>query len=158
MDAACGTRDVGFLIQNYGSEYTNFTVADTTRVFQEGAVIDFRVKAFIGFEAWGFVATFPYRIINGEDSGWSNTLTVTISKDATSSDTYATTIDGSLYPTLTSPQTLPTPTATSLTSPTPVSPSPTVPEFPILVILTFFVTMLVLQFTLSIEGPNHESC
>ncbi len=117
-----GTRYVEFLKQKYGSEYTNFTVGGyDARMFQEGAVIDFQVKAVIGFETWGFVGTWPYRILNGEDSGWSNTLTVTISKSTTSSNTYASTIDSSPYPTLISPQTLPNPTPTSppATTPTP---------------------------------------
>ena len=152
-----GTRDVGFLIQNYGSEYTNFTVAGyDARVFQEGAVIDFQVEAYIGFETWGFVATFPYRILNGEESGWSNTLTVTISKDASSSNTYATTIDSSSYPTLTSPQTLLTPSTTSIISSTPISPSPTIPEFPILVILPFFVSILVVAVYFKRRRTNNE--
>ena len=102
-------------------------------MFQDGAVIDFQVKAYIGYETWGFLATWPYRILNGEDSGWSSTLTVTISKNATSSNTYATTIDSTPYPTLTSPQTISTPTPTS-----PVSPTPTVPEFSILAVFTLF--------------------
>ena len=129
-----GTRDVDFLKQNYGSEYTNFTASGyNARMFQDGAVVDFQVKAYIGYETWGFLATWPYRILNGEDSGWSSTLTVTISKDTTSSNTYATTIDSSPYPTLTSPQTISTPTPTS-----PVSPTPTVPEFSILAVFTLF--------------------
>jgi hypothetical protein len=132
----CGTRDVDFLKQDYGSEYTNFTAAGyNARMFQDGAVIDFQVKAHIGFETWGFVGTFPYRILNGEDSGWSNTLTVTISKDTTSSSAYATTIDSSSYPTLTSPQTLPAPTPPTST------PTPSVPEFPVLAILPLFAAI-----------------
>ena len=132
-----GTRDVDFLIQNYGSEYTNFTVAGyDARMFQEGAVIDFQVNAYIGFETWGFVGTFPYRILNGEESGWSNTQTLTISKDATSSNTYATNIDSSPYPIIESPQTLTTPTPTSTQNPTP---TPTVPELSWLAILPLLI-------------------
>ncbi len=143
-----GTRDVDFLIQNYDSEYTNFTVAGyDARMFEEGAAIDFQVKAFIGFETWGFVGTFPYRILNGEESGWSNTQTLTISKDATSSNTYVTNIDSSPYPTIESPQTFTTPTPTSIISETP-SPTPTVPEFP------FFIgvatALMVLALALSV--------
>ncbi len=45
-----GTRDTDFLKQNYGSEYTNFTAAGyNARMFQDGAVIDFQVKAYIGY-------------------------------------------------------------------------------------------------------------
>jgi hypothetical protein len=119
-----GSEDVDFLKQNYGSEYTNFTASKYNVVeFQDGAQVDFQIRAVIGFETWGFVVTWPYRILNGEDSGWSNTLTVTISKNATSSNTYATTIDSSPYPTLTSPQTFPT-------SPSPAAtPTPTPPNF-----------------------------
>ena len=109
-----GSEDVDFLKQNYTAEYTNFTASRYNALeFQDGSQVDFRVKAIIGFETWGFVATWPYRILNGEDSGWSNPLTVTISKDTNSSNIYATTIDSSPYPTLASPQTLPTPTSTS---------------------------------------------
>ena len=133
-----GSEDVDFLKQNYGSEYTNFTASRYNAVeFQDGAQVDFQVRAVIGFETWGFVVTWPYRILNGEDSGWSNTLTVTISKNTTSSNTYATTIDSSPYPTLTSPQTFPTPTPTSAPtlspSPSPsLSPEPMEPEpFPV---------------------------
>jgi hypothetical protein len=124
-----GSEDVDFLKQNYGSEYTNFTASKYNAVeFQDGAQVDFQVRAVIGFETWGFVVTWPYRILNGEDSGWSNTLTVAISKNTTSSNTYAATIDGSPYPTLTSPQTFPTPTPSPSTTPTPEQtppPSPT---------------------------------
>jgi hypothetical protein len=138
-----GTRDADFLIQNYGFEYTNFTIAGyNARMFEEGAVIDLQVKAYIGFETWGFVGTFPYRILNGEESGWSNTLTITISKDAASSNTYATNIDNSPYPTITSPQPVKTTTPTSIISeiPTP-SPTPSVPEFSWLTILPLLLAI-----------------
>jgi hypothetical protein len=134
-----GSEDVDFLKQKYGSDYTNFTVGGyDARVFQDGAIVDFQVKAVIGFETWGFVATWPYRILNGEGSGWSNTLTVTISKDTSSSTAYATTIDNSPYPTLTMPQTF--------TTPTPVTPTPTpsVPEFPILAIVILLIVIALL--------------
>jgi hypothetical protein len=113
-----GTRDDDFLKQNYGSEYTNFTAAGyNARQFHEDAQVDFQVEAFIGYETWGFISTWPYRILNGEGSGWSETLTVTISKND-SSNTYASTIDNTQYPTLTSPQPLPTPTPTASATPT----------------------------------------
>jgi hypothetical protein len=112
-----GSEDVDYLKQNYTSEFTNFNASRYNALeFQDGSQVDFRVKAIIGFETWGFAGTWPYRILNGEDSGWSTILTVTISKDSTFSNTYATTIDSSPYPTLTSPQTLPTPTPTSTPS------------------------------------------
>ncbi len=123
-----GSEDVDFLKQNYGAEYTNFTASRYNAVeFQEGDQVDFQVRAVIGFETWGFLGTWSYRILNGEDSGWSNTLTVTISKNTTSSNTHATTIDGSPYPLLTSPQTFSTPTS----SPAPTSaPDQTPPPSP----------------------------
>ncbi len=118
-----GSEDVDFLKQNYGSEYTNFTAARYNAVeFQDSAQVDFQVEAFIGFETWGFVSTWPYRILNGEGSGWSNILTITVSKND-SSNTYASTIDNSPYPTLTSTQ--PPPTPTPIASATPMQ-SPTV--------------------------------
>jgi hypothetical protein len=80
-----GTRDVAFLMQNYDSEYTNFTATRGNAIeFREGDVVDFQVKAVIGYETWGFVATFPYRILNGEASGWSDTQTITIGESQTS--------------------------------------------------------------------------
>ncbi len=130
-----GTEDVDYPKQNYGSEYTSFNLSRNNAVeFRDGDQVDVRVKAIIGYETWGFVGTWPYRILNGEDSGWSQTLTITISKDPSSDNTYASTIDGSLYPTLTTPQTTPT----STTSP---APTPTVPEFPVLAILPLLVLM-----------------
>jgi hypothetical protein len=119
-----GTRDVDFLKQNYGSEYSNFTATRYNAFeFQEGSQIDFQVKAVIGFETWGFVATFPYRMLNGEDSGWSNTLSVTISQNTTAiTNAFASSIDSSSYPILTLPQSSPTTTPTPATStPSPVS-------------------------------------
>jgi hypothetical protein len=133
-----GSEDVDFLKQNYNSDYTTFNISRNNAIeFREGDQIDVQIKGVIGFETWGFASAWPYRILNGEDSGWSNTLTVTIRKDPSSSNTYATTIDSSPYPTLTSPQSVSTPTPTS-----PVSPSPTVPEYPILTILPLFVLVL----------------
>lgn len=117
-----GSEDVDFLKQKYGSEYTNFTANRYNAYgFREGDQVDFQVKAIIGFETWGFVAGWPYRILNGEDSGWSSTLTITISKNSTSSNTYATTIDSSPYPALVSPQPLPSPTSTPTPDQTPDS-------------------------------------
>jgi hypothetical protein len=114
-----GGEDYPFLKQEYGNEFTNFTVNkyNTFLRFQDGDQIDFQVRAVIGYETWGFVSTWPYRILNGEGSGWSETLTVTISKND-SSNTYASTIDNTPYPTLTSPQPLPTPTPTASATPT----------------------------------------
>jgi hypothetical protein len=129
----------GLFKTNYSSEFTIFNVSRYNAVeFQDGAVVDFQVEAVIGYETWGFAASWPYRILNGEFSGWSDSLKVTIDKDTTSSDTYATTIDSSPYPTLTTP----TPTL-------PIAPSPTVPELapltllPLLLFVPFLVVLLV---------------
>ena len=133
-----GTEDVDYLKQNYSSEFTIFNVSRYNAVeFQDGDVVDFKVEAVIGYETWGSAGSWPYRILNGEFSGWSDTLKVTINKVTTSSDTYATTIDSSPYPTLT------TPTPTS-----PIAPSPTVPEFASLTLLPLllFVPLLVALF------------
>lgn len=144
-----GSYDVDFLKQKYASEYTNFT-ADTYNApgLQEGAVIDFQVKAHIGFETWGGISYFPYRILNGEESGWSNTLTVTISKDATSSNAYMTNIDSSPYPTLESPETLTTPTQTSIISGTSI-PRPSVPELPFIAALSLLAVILLIATILA---------
>jgi hypothetical protein len=129
-----GSEDVDFLKQSYGSDYTDFNISRNNDIdLQDGSQVDVRVKAVIGFETWGFASAWPYRILNGEDSGWSSTLTVTVSKNATSDNTYTSTVDSSTYPTLVSPQSVSTPTPTS-----PVSPTPTVPEFTILAVFTLF--------------------
>jgi len=143
-----GTYDVDFLKQNYGLEFTNFT-ADTSNApgLQEGAVIDFQVRAYIGFETWGGIP-YPYRVLNGEESGWSNTLTVTISKDATSSNAYATTIDSSPYPKIASSETLTTPTPTFIISATP-SPTPSVPELPFIAALFLLAVIFLIATILS---------
>lgn len=135
-----GSEDVDFLKQDYGSKYTTFNTSRYNAVeFQDGAQVDFRVKAIIGFETWGFVATFPYRILNGEDSGWSNTLTVAINANSTSSNSFATSIDSLPYPTLTSPQSFSTPTT---------SPTSAVPEFPSSAILPSLLTALSIVFAI----------
>ncbi len=124
-----GSEDVDFLKQSYGSEYTGFNISRYNAIeLHEGDQIDVRIEAVIGSETWGFASAWPYRILNGEVSGWSDTLTVTVSTDITSSNTYATTIDGSTYPTLTS-QSLATSTPTINPTPT-----PTVPEFSLWII------------------------
>ncbi len=135
-----GSEDVDFLKQSYSSEFTDFNISRNDGIdLQDGSQIDVRIKAVIGFETWGFVAAWPYRILNGEDSGWSSTLTITVSKNATSDNMYASTIDSLPYPTLTSPQSLSTPTPTSS-----VSPTPTVPEFSILAVFALFAIIPVI--------------
>jgi hypothetical protein len=122
-----GTEDDDYLKQNYGSEYTPFNLSrNNAAEFHEGDQIDVRVSAFIGYETWGFAGGWPYRILNGEDSGWSTILTVTISKDPSAPNTYATTIDNSPYPTITTPPT----TAPTLTQNPSATPTPSVPELP----------------------------
>ena len=132
-----GSEDVDFLKQSYGSEYTSFNISRYNTIeLHEGDQIDVRIEAVIGSETWGFASAWPYRILNGEVSGWSDTLTVTASTGITSSNTYATTIDGSTYPTLTS-QSLATSTPTINLTPT-----PSVPEFSWSMILPLFLSIL----------------
>ena len=136
-----GSEDVDFLKQSYGSEYTSFNISRYNAIeLHEGDQIDVRIEAIIGSETWGFASAWPYRILNGEVSGWSDTLTVTVSTDITSTNTYATTIDGTTYPTLTTPPAVSTPTPSPATSePTP---TPSVPEFSWLMILPLFLSIL----------------
>lgn len=143
-----GSYDVDFLKQNYSSEYTNFT-ADTSNApgLQEGAVIDFQVRAIVGFETWGGIP-FPYRVLNGEESEWSSTLTVTISKDAASSSAYASNIDNSPYPALASSETLTTSTPAATISETPV-PAASVPELPFIAALYLLAVTLLMATILS---------
>ena len=146
-----GSEDEDFLKQSYGSEYTSFNISRYNAIeLHEGDQIDVRIEAVIGSETWGFVSTWPYRILNGEVSGWSDTLTVTDSTDITSSNTYATTIDGSTYPTLIS-QSLATSTPTINPTPT-----PSVPEFPVLAILPFFVSLFLVAVYFKHRRTTHE--
>lgn len=119
-----GTEDDDYIKQSYGQEYTSFNLSRYNAAeFHEGDQIDVRVSAFIGYETWGFMAAQPYRILNGQDSGWSNTLTVTINKDPSAANTYATTIDASPYPIMTTPpSTAPTVTRNPASNPTPSIP------------------------------------
>jgi hypothetical protein len=142
-----GSEDVDYLMQNYGSEYTFFNASRYNAIeFRDGDVVDFQVKAIIGYETWGFVSSWPYRILNGKDSGWSSTLTVTISKDAASSNTFATSIDNSPYPALSFTQQLITPTPTSIISGT--SPTPSVPELSWIIILPLLLLISIVPVAL----------
>ena len=151
-----GSEDVDFLKQDYGSEYTTFNASSNNAMgIQEGATIDFRIQAVIGYETWGFNIGWPYRILNGEESECSTTLTVTISKDATSENTYASTFDNSQYPTLTTPQTVSTPTPSSSLNPTSPNPTPSVPEFPFLIIVPILVIALLAVLAVKLKrGKN----
>ncbi len=129
-----GGEDEGFLNRNYSSVFTYFTIHQD---FSKGSVIDVQVISMIGYQSWVIQPLFPYPVINGQDSGWSNTLTVTINQSDTA-NVFASSIDNSPYPTLIYPEPLPTSTSTSPSpnlTPTPTitssTPTPTVPEFPL---------------------------
>lgn len=99
--------------------------------FPPGSQVDFQVEALAGYihRVWNPNYTsqldmYPY-VFTGEESGWSNTQTLTISP-------------------ISSPSTLPTPSPTPIPTHQPTiepsqtlspSPSPTIPEFPALIIL-----------------------
>ena len=132
-----GYHNVDFISQNYGSEYTNFTI--NWQDFPEGAQIDYQVKAMIGFEGETFIGPFPKPIIIGEESDWSNTLTLFFTKNQTAI-AFASNIDNTPYPIL------PTPTPSLDITPTVPKPTPTVPEFPLWTIpllLTIMAGLLV---------------
>lgn len=116
-----GSEDYEFLKQEYGNQFTNFTVSKYNSFlnFQEGGQVDFQVRAVVGYESWEFAQTWPYRALNGEFGDWSQTLTITISSDTTNSSTRASSIDGSAYPVLAAQQASPTAT---------ISPTSIVPE------------------------------
>lgn len=142
-----GSEDVDYLKQNYGSEYTIFNASRYNAIeFRDGDVVDFQIKAIVGYETWGFASSWPYRILNGEFSGWSSTLTVTISKDSASSNTFATNINNSPYPALAFTQQLITPTPTSMISES--SPTPSIPELswqiivPLLLLISIFPVVI----------------
>lgn len=120
-----GYHNADFISQNYSSEYTNFTIY--WQEFPEGAKIDYQVKAMIGFEGRIYIGPYPQPIIIGEESAWSNTLTLFFTKNETAIS-FASNIDSTPYPVL------PTPSPS-------LAPSPTVPEFPFIAILTLLVVM-----------------
>jgi hypothetical protein len=120
-----GYHNVDFISQNYSSEYTNFTIY--WQEFPEGSQIDYQVKAMIGFEGRTYIGPYPQPIIIGEESDWSNTLTLFFTKNETAI-AFASNINTTPYPVL--------PTLSSSPSPT-----PTVPEFPALVILPLLLSI-----------------
>ena len=87
----------GYDIQMYfdGYQYTEGTYTAFLRAIPAGAQIDFQVEALIGHASQTWIIEHPfYPTIGGhfapattydETSGWSNTLTVTIPSDSTSS-------------------------------------------------------------------------
>ena len=135
-----GGEDEGFLNRNYSSDYTYFTIHQD---FSEGSVIDVQVISMIGYQSWVIQPLFPYPVINGQDSGWSNTLTVTINQSDTA-NVFASSIDNSPYPTLIYPEPPPTPTSTPTPMPNPTTnptPTPTVPELSWLVIVPLLLSV-----------------
>jgi len=120
-----GYNNKDFIPQNYSSQYTNFTIK--WQEFPEGAQIDYQVKALIGFEGRTWIGPYPKPIIIGEESDWSNTLTLFFTKNETAIS-FASNIDSIPYPVL--------PTPSHSLAP---SPSPTVPEFPVQALLLLFV-------------------
>jgi hypothetical protein len=120
-----GYHNSDFIGQNQSAEFTDFTIY--LQDFPEDAQIDYQVEALIGIEGRTYIGPYPDPIIIGEESGWSNTLTLFFSKSETAI-AYASNIDTSSYPVLPPP---------SLA----VAPSPTVPEFPLLAILPLFVVI-----------------
>jgi hypothetical protein len=102
-----GYHNVDFPSQNYSSEYTNFTIY--WQEFPEGAQIDYQVKAMIGFEGYTYTAPWGKPIIIGEESEWSNTLTLFFTKNQ-NAIAYASNIDAIPYPILPTPPLSPTST------------------------------------------------
>lgn len=148
-----GEYPLNYLKQKYNQDYTNFTAdSDNAIVFRDGDQIDFQVRAVIGYRAMVFATPMPYRVLNGEFSDWSQTLTITFLRDTTNSSTHASNIDNSAYPTLATPQASPTAT---------ISPTPTVPEFPAPAIIPLlFVTIaftIVVKKKFTLKGAiKHE--
>lgn len=73
----------GYLVQDYDSEYT---VVPLSPDYPSGAKVDFQVEALIGYEHGVYTYT-PWSawVITGEESGWSNTQTLTITDSASTS-------------------------------------------------------------------------
>jgi hypothetical protein len=120
-----GYHNADFISQNYSSEYTNFTIY--LQEFPEDAKIDYQIKALIGFEGRTYIGPYPQPIIIGEESEWSNTLTLFFTKNDTAVS-FASNIDNTLYPVLPTPLPSPVPTLT-------------VPEFSAIAILTLLVAV-----------------
>jgi len=82
-----GSSD-GNLIQDYSSTYT--TVPINQYMPKEGA-LDIQIEAMVGYEV-GVISSVPgapgtARVIRGENSGWSNTQTITIGETSSTSPT-----------------------------------------------------------------------
>jgi hypothetical protein len=118
-----GYHNKDFINQKYGSEYTNFTIY--WEEFPEGAQIDYQVKAMIGFEGRTFIGPYPQPVIIGEESEWSDTLTLFFTKNETAI-AFASNIDNTPYPVLPTPSIVATPT-------------PSVPELSITAILALLI-------------------
>jgi len=129
-----GEYPLNYLKQEYDQDYTNFTVDFGGGItLREGDQIDFQVRAVIGYRATHFTQTWVYRVIDGELSDWSQTLTITYLADTTNSSTHASNIDSSAYPTLVVQQASPTAT---------ISPTPTIPEFPAIAIIILLFAVI----------------
>lgn len=133
------------ITQNSSSEFTDFTIY--LQDFPEGYHEDYQVEALIGFENTTWIGPYPQPVIVGEESGWSNTLTLVFTKNQTEAIAYASNIDNTPYPALPTPPPSPTPSA----APTP---SPTVPEFPVAI---FLVAVLAAVSLLVIFTKKHSS-
>jgi hypothetical protein len=129
-----GYHNADFISQNYSSEYTNFTIY--LQEFPEGSQIDYQVKAMIGFEGRTYIASYPQPIIIGEESEWSNSLTLSFTKSETAI-AFASNINTSPYPAI--PTLSPSPTLAPTQAPTA---TPIVPEFSWLAILPLFAATL----------------
>jgi hypothetical protein len=125
--------------QDYSLQYTALQYHDG---IPSKGIMDFQVQAGIGTitndansDHWLVNLFSPNYVLSGESSGWSSTQIITIGE--TSSSTFT-----------------PNPTATSTQNPTP---TPTqIPEFPVLVILPFFVSLLLVAVYLKHRRTNLE--
>ncbi len=134
--------------------------------YPPNATVDFQVSAILGHDSQIFVndhPTLPMPIGHAEpaitydiQSDWSGTQTITISDSALSTSTPQNQAVSTSFsiPISVTPQNS-TPTTTPTSTPT-KTPTPTVPEFPIMAILPFFVSVLLIAVYLKHRRNNYE--
>jgi hypothetical protein len=135
ISASSGTQTILTISSNNHATYgdNNLDWGKWAFSLAPNSQIDFRLKAING-QTWIsplLGANHPF--IVGNASPWSNIQTITIGETSTN--------------------TSPNPTSTSTQNPTP---TPTIPEFPIMAILPFFVSVLLVAVYLKHRRTNYE--
>jgi hypothetical protein len=129
--------DRNYLPPQQNSEYTKISIPANT--YTIGGTVELEVRAILGGVFSSSIEynpfPFPTSYFGYEASDWSGAQSITISSNSVSNFT---------------------PNPTSSPTNTPSTPTPTVPEFPLLVILPFFVSLLLVAVYLKHRRTNHE--